>query len=338
MMNCIISYLKMAISRLYTSKKRRQTLKYVEFLTLSDAKMSNNDSIFDYNPFSAHKTGGDIVYKILGIEPSDTLHRTPSVIINKKVRNPPDPNRNIIEEETDAEPDELEEFKHLFEQEELRHQEETHSMRQALKKIKSQSKMAITKRISSLKAMDSISGEGSDGTLRASTSEISLLRPIALPLRQSAVELGANIIRKVKRSKGPKQSEGVGMATLLVRSMMTGPSLDSIAENADNTTIHMVHSPNLLRRLEYGDSSSSVGGNNASRKHHHHSHHGSENKLNITLGDSIVDLNATASNVSSTNISMTSLTCSESSSEDDDDNSYDEDNTVVMIDADTISM
>lgn len=117
------------------------------------------------------------------------------------------------------------------------------------------------------------------------------------------------------------------MATLLVRSMMAGPSLDSIAENAD--TIQMKYSPNPLRRFEYDEPGSLVG---SPPKKHHHSH---ENKLNITLGDSIVDLNA--SNVSSTNVSMTSLTFSESSSEVDE-YSDDEENDVVMIDADTISM
>lgn len=305
----------------------------MEFLTLSDAKKSS-DSKFDYDPFNAHATGCDIVYKILGIEPNETMSRTPSVIINKKIiRNHPDQNCEMIKEESAKtdEPDDLEEFKHLFQQEELRGEEESaNTMRNKIKKIKSQSKLAINKRINSLKAMDSMStcSDISEVTLPTSSSEISLLKPSSLPLRQSAVELGANIIRKVKRSKGSKSSnEGVGMATLLVRSMMAGPSLDSIAENAD--TMQMRYSPNPLRRFEYGDSSSLAG---STTKKHHHSH---ENKLNITLGDSIVDLNA--SNVSSTNGSMTSLVFSESSSEVDE-YSDDEENEVVMIDADTISM
>lgn len=304
----------------------------MEFLTLSDARKSS-DSKFDYDPFNADATGCDIVYKILGIEPNETMSRTPSVIINKKIRNQPDQNWDIIKEEvanTD-EQDELEEFKHLFQQEELRGEEEPAStMRNKIRKIKSQSKLAINKRINSLKAMDSISisSDISEQTLPASSSEISLLKPFSLPLRQSAVDLGANIIRKVKRSKCAKSSnEGVGMATLLVRSMMAGPSLESIAEHAD--TMQLRHSPNPLRRFEYGDSGSLVG---SPTKKHHHSH---ENKLNITLGDSLVDLNA--SNVSSTNVSMTSLTFSESSSEVDE-YSDEEENEVVMIDADTISM
>lgn len=289
---------------------------------MSDAKR-NSDSKFDFDPFNKNPTTGDIVYKILGIEADDTMSRAPSIIINKKQRK--DTNCDRIEEEYDPSTpnDELDTFKHLFEQEELRGAYETQNakLRNKMKKITSQSKLAINKKMNSLKFMHSTSSEQDDLSLHESYSDISLYKP-SLPLRHSAAELGASILKKVKRPRSSKaDSDGVGMAALLVRSMMAAPSLDSIAENAD-TINAKPHSPKIISAFD-----------SPLRKHRHHH---AENKLNFSVGDSIVDLNAT-SNVSSTNVSTSSL-ITESSESEETDFDGDEDNEVVMIDADTISM
>lgn len=291
---------------------------------MSDAKR-NSDSKFDFDPFNKNPTTGDIVYKILGIEADDTMSRAPSIIINKKQRK--DTNCDRIEEEYDSSTpnDELDTFKHLFEQEELRGAYETQNakLRNKMKKITSQSKLAINKKMNSLKFMHSTSSEQDDLSLHESYSDISLYKP-SLPLRHSAAELGASILKKVKRPKSSKaDNDGVGMAALLVRSMMAAPSLDSIAENAD-TINAKPHSPKIIPAFD-----------SPLRKHRHHH---AENKLNISVGDSIVDLNASTSNASSANVSMSSLTITESSVSEDSDFDGDEDNEVVMIDADTISM
>lgn len=301
---------------------------------MSDAKI-HSDSKFDFDPFNTNPTSGDIVYKILGIEPNETMSRAPSIIINRKQRK--DTNCDRIEEEyDDSMPnDELDTFKHLFEQEELRGAEDPQNakLRNTMKKIKSQSKLAINKKINSLKFMHSTSSEQDDSSLHESYSDISLYKP-SLPFRHSAAELGANILKKVKRPKASRtNSDGVGMAALLVRSMMAAPSLDSIAENADTINANKPHSPKIISASDSTGSNAMI--NSPLKKHRHHH---AENKVNFSVGDSIVDLHASTSNASSTNVSMTSLTITESSESEESDFDENEDNEVVMIDADTISM
>lgn len=287
----------------------RQTIKYLEFLSLSEAK-KHCESKFDYDPFDAHSSGGDIVYKILGIDPDETMSRTPSIIISKKVRKDPDAQTvDMIEEDALGPPNELENLRNMLRQEELH--DESHK----LQRLKSSSRTLLNKKRDSFKLVQSWSTEHDETSLHESQSEISLYKP-APPSRESATELGSNIVKKVKRSKyGRSSSDGVGMAALLVRSMMAAPSLESIAENADITSASSMH--NLIA------------------KKHHQPHH-IENKLNISVGDSIIDLKA-ADGTLSEGISMSSIvSISESSSEDEECSELGDE--VVMIDADTISM
>lgn len=298
-------------------------------MALSDAKL--NDSIFDFDPsFNTHQTSGDIVYKILGIEQDETMTRAPSIIISKKVRQ--NQEVDVIEEEPDVlgPPIELENLKNLFIQEDFHDDLPNNpNIRHKMKRISSSSKNLPNKIINSLRMMHSSNTEQDDHSLHESQSDISLYKP-AVSFKDSAAELGSNIIKKVKRSQAKYSratNDGVGMTTLLVRSMMAAPSLESIAENSDPTA---TSSLKQISRSDLGNSMTSL----HSKKHHHPQHH-IENKLNISVGDSIIDLKASDGNLSS-GVSMSSITISESSSEDDD--CSDLGDEVVMIDADTISM
>lgn len=298
---------------------------------MSDTK--RNDSIFDFDPtFCTHSSGGDIVYKILGIEPDETISRAPSIIISKKMHQNQDV--DVIEEEPDAlgPPDELENLKYLLRQEDLRDAEmHTSNLRHKMKRISSSSKNLLNKKVNAIKLLHTTSGEGKDdGLLHESQSDISLYRP-AMNFRDSAAELGSNIMKKVKGSHSKHSREGVGMATLLVRSMMAAPSLDSIAENADQT-------PNSLQPISKSDAMNLSSLISLPTKKHQHPHPHVENKLNISVGDSIIDLKATDGNISS-GVSMSSVSgTSETSTDDDDGSEFELGDEVVMIDADTIGM
>lgn len=294
---------------------------------MSDAKL--NDSIFDFDPsFNTHQTSGDIVYKILGIEQDETMTRAPSIIISKKVRQ--NQEVDVIEEESDAlgPPNELENLKNLLVQEDLRDDlPNTPNIRHKMKRITSLSKNLPNKIVNSVKMMHELD----DHSLHESQSDISLYKPVVL-FRDSAAELGSNIIKKVKRSQAKysrASNDGVGMTTLLVRSMMAAPSLESIAENSDPIA---ASSLKPISRSDLGNSMTSL-----QSKKHQHPHHHVENKLNISVGDSIIDLKASNDGNLSSGVSMSSINISETSSEEDDDCS-DLGDEVVMIDADTISM
>lgn len=296
-------------------------------MSLSDATLY--ESKFDYDPFSKISSGGDIVYKILGIEQNETMSRAPSIIISKKVRQNQDV--DMIEEETDAlgPPDELEYLQNLFKQEERRGSH-TSNIRNKMIRITTSSKNALNKKVNSLKLVHSSSTEDESG-LHESQSDISLYKPATH--RDSAADVSSNIIKKVKRSQAKyakASSDGVGMAALLVRSMMAAPSLESIAENSDPKIM-----PSALKPIENSDRGNSSSLISLTTKKHHHHHH-VENKLNISFGDSIIDLKASDGNLSS-GVSMSSITMSETSSEDEECESELGDE-VVMIDADTISM
>lgn len=297
----------------------RQTIKYLEFLSLSDAK-EHYKSIFDYD---ANSSGGDIVYKILGIDSNEGMTRVPSILISKKTRC--DPDTDAIEEEPSTNfetPDEMGNLRNLLEQEDLRGDEplSTPTLRDKMKRIRTSSKNLLNKKVTQVKAMSSSSKhDGSkDGLMHESQSDISLYKP-SVSLRESAAELGSNILKKVKRSQrtGRPTNDGVGMATLLVRSMMAAPSLDSIAENTDTTSATGIDAQNTSSMVSLPT------------KKHHRPH--VENKLNISVGDSIIDLKSSDGNLSS-GVSVSSATSKSSES---DEEVGDE---VVMIDADTISM
>lgn len=296
---------------------------------MNDAK-KHYKSKFDYDPsFGTDSSGGDIVYKILGIESNDELVRVPSILISKKTRC--DPDADAIEEEPPDDfetPDGMGKLRNLLEQEDSRGDEPLSTpttLRDKMKRIRTTSKNLLNKKVTQVKLMSSSNknSETKDFSMHESHSDISLYKP-SVSLRESAAELGSSILQKVKRQRPRRpQNDGVGMATLLVRSMMAAPSLDSIAENTDTASAIDPLKP----AIDAKDSGSMI---SLPNKKNHHPH--IENKLNISVGDSIIDLKASDGNLS--DISISSATISESSSEDDE-LLGDE---VVMIDADTISM
>lgn len=305
---------------------------------MTDAK-KHYKSIFDYDPsFGTDSSGGDIVYKILGIESNDEMTRVPSILISKKSKSC-DQDSDIIEEEPSTAtdefdtPDEMGNLRNLLQQEDLRGDEPVRppTLRDKMKRIRTSSKNLLNKKVIQARLMSSSSkqDESYDVPMHESQSDISLYKP-SVSLRESAAELGSNILKKVKRTHraGRQANDGVGMATLLVRSMMAAPSLDSIAENAD--TASTTGSTSMRSTIDAKESGSMV---SLPTKKHHHPH--IENKLNISVGDSIIDLKASDGNLSS-GVSVSSATISETSSEDDDDEQLGDE--VVMIDADTISM
>lgn len=308
----------------------RKTIKYLEFFSLNDAK---NKSIFDYDPsFGADSSGGDIVYKILGIESNEDVARAPSILISKKTRRDQDI-VDVIEEEPPQD-EQMENLRNLFWQEDSRDAGLVNapSLRNKMKRIKSSSKSLLNKKITQVKLMsgsnNNTSYDSDDPSLHESQSDISLYKPV-VSFRETAAELGSNILRKVKRThrkSKQKTNDGVGMATLLVRSMMAAPSLDSIAENAD------VPVGSLQSKTDAKDSDSTASLQTV-KKHPHHPH--IENKLNISVGDSVIDLKASDGYLSS-GVSVSSATISETSSEEDELSELGDE--VVMIDADTISM
>lgn len=305
----------------------RQTLKYLEFLTLSDT-IKRSESKFDNDEASG---GGDIVYKILGIDAGEDM-RSPSIIINHKSRKENGGDDAVLEEQR-ADMDTL---KYLLEQEDFRGEEPRMSnnrLRHKMRKIKNSSKNILNKKIHSFKSMRSNSHEGGDElslTESQSYSDFTLYSPAA-SLRGSTGDIGAGLVKRVKpKLNAPAPThDGVGMTTLLVRSLMAGPSLDSIAENHDlpSTSKTRIASGVSSRHT---DSLSSL----PTTKRAH-----VQNKLKLTLGDSIIDLKTSDSNLSSTNASVSSCTVSSSSeNEEEDDCSDINENDVVLIDADTISM
>lgn len=307
----------------------RQTLKYLEFLTLSDT-IKRTESKFDNDTI----TGGDIVYKILGIDAGEDA-RSPSIIINRKSRKENAGDEAILDEQHA----DIDTLKYLLEQEDFRGEEmhmSNNRLRHKMRKIKNSSKNILNKKMNSFKSMRSNSREGGDElslTESQSYSDFTLYSPAA-SLRGSTSDIGAGLIKRVQRTKPkisniPPTNDGVGMTTLLLRSLMAAPSLDSIAENHDLPTASTSQTASIVSN-RHNDSLSSLP--TAKRPH-------IQNKLKLTLGDSIIDLKASDSNLSSTNASLSSTTVSSSSeNEEDEDCSDINENDVVLIDADTISM
>lgn len=163
-----------------------------------------------------------------------------------------------------------------------------------------------------------------DVELQQKRTEIILYSP-PQSIRNSVADISSGIIKRVKRTKPKYQrstTEGVGMTALLVRTLMTAPSLDSIAEHTDNDLPTTVLLPKKSESLI----------NLPTRKF------GSEKpQLKVpNLSESSNEIKASDSNLSS-NYSVSSCTMT-SSSEDDDELLNPHRKEVVLIDADTISM
>lgn len=290
---------------------------------------------------------GDIVYKILGIDEVKG-ERSPNIVINHKHRKLIGDDR-IVESASDSNLQDFDKLRHLLQNEDARYHQSSLSAvnrpKLAIRKIKDASKELINKRMNALRNLRSNSS--SQDSTDAPPSDASLdftVYNLKSSTRFSTSDLGATI-KRVKRTKSKYSSaptEGGGMTTLLVRSLMAGPSLDCIAESNDlelgarrksltpaNRTDSLASLPTLAT-TPTAVSEPPLAAHTQRKR----------NKLQLTLGDSLIDLKASDSNVSSNAVTS----CEESSlSEEEEDDSdgrslRSNDNEVVLIDADTISM
>lgn len=308
---------------------------------------SQSQSIFDNDTIS----GGDIVYKILGIDETK-IDKSPKVIIDHKSRKALIDDSRICESASESNLCDIEHLKHLLQQEDARRHHGTTTYRTVfdIKKVKNASKELLNKRLSAFKAMrtHSSSQDSSDPHAFESKNDFTLYTPNS-SVRSSMTDLGGAKakVKRVKRTKpklGPTTNEGIGMTTLLVRSLMVTPSLDCISENVDvnrkNSLVKPLMPGNRTDSLTSLPTIATTPGLHAHRK---------RNKLQLSLGDSLIDLKACDSNVSSnavTSCEESSLSEEEDDEEEEEEGEYgnddleslNENNEVVLIDADTINM
>lgn len=315
----------------------RQTRKYLEFLQMSDMIKSSSQSKFDNDTIGR----GDIVYKILGFD-DKTNDKSPKLLIDHKSRKALIGNEKMIESSSELNLQEIGKLRHLLQQEDARyhHSKTTERSGFGMKKVKDVSKELINKKLNAFKAMRTNSSSQESSEPIETKNNFTIYTPTS-SLRSSATDLGARIkrVRRTKPKYGSSSNEGAGMTTLLVRSLMAAPSLDCISENADNTrkpSLMPSERTDSLASLPTLPTTSAIPG------------HRRRNKLNLTLGDSLIDLKASDSNVSSNAVTS----CEESSlseeEQEEEESEYDEsekrsiqsneNNEVVLIDADTINM
>lgn len=299
-------------------KKNRQTRKYLEFITSTNKCKSK----FDSDPFSS-SAEGDIVYKILGID-----EKTNPNIILSTGKKPDDIKLTEVNSQI-AQDDDFEQLKFLLRQEDLRGEPSIAGLKKKMKRIRKTSKNLLTRQMSSLKSK--LSSESQENYDAADTESLQKQTEIILysapsSIRSSVADIGSGIIKRVKRNKPKYQrssTEGVGMTALLVRTLMTAPSLDSIAEHTDSNNDLPLTTPLRKKSESLVDLPRKLAAENRLLKA-------------PNISESSNEMKASDSNLSS-NYSMSSMTMTSSSDEDDESNSPRR-KEVVLIDADTISM
>lgn len=255
--------------------KIRRALKYLEFVKKPNS-YENDDS--------------KLVYKILGVN-DPYITKSPNLILKQKW-SPKQSRSYVIPEELS----ENETIKLLTEQEDQRDMDE-----KSRKRLKRQ--------------MKKISGnfKPKTDTLHSSWSDLSFPNST----RSSLTEIG-NILKFRKQrnhqSINRSISDGSGMASLLVSSIIHGPSLDSISETEASVKTSSMSDLQLTDKPV-------------------------EDKKNVEtreLKNKFEILNTCSK--SSTNISMCSVTSTETTIESEDDDEYDEDEPSVIFESETISM
>ncbi|KAL5274474.1 C2CD5 family protein [Megaselia abdita] len=252
-----------------------RALKYLKFIT---------------TPNHYEQDDSALVYKILGVD-DPFITKSPSLILKPKW-SPRKSRSDVIPEELTED----ETITYLTEKEDQRNMDEKsrRRLRRHMKKLSGAFKSKQT---------DSLHASWSDLSIPDST-------------RSSLTEIG-NILkfRKLKNHQliNRSVSDGSGMASLLVSSIIHGPSLDSISEN--ESTIKTGSMSDLL----------STGKMVEDKKF--------EALAELNSKFSKLDL----SEKSSTNISMLSVASTETTVESDEDED-DEDNIPVIIESETISM
>lgn len=254
--------------------KIRRALKYLEFVKKPNS-YENDDS--------------KLVYKILGVN-DPYITKSPNLILKQKW-SPKQSRSYVIPEELS----ENETIKLLTEQEDQRDMDE-----KSRKRLKRQMKKI------------SCNFKPKTDTLHSSWSDLSFPNST----RSSLTEIG-NILKFRKQrnhqSINRSISDGSGMASLLVSSIIHGPSLDSISETEASVKTSSMSDLQLTDKPV-------------------------EDKKNVEtreLKNKFEILNTCSK--SSTNISMCSVTSTETTIESEDDDEYDEDPSVIF-ESETISM
>lgn len=315
----------MNVNMLFTRElhKYYRQLKYLEFLTRSDAA-PRSESKFDSETFNTNP--GDIVYKILGITPNDHSR----IVINKKSKKY-DSQDTIFEEEPT---EDIENLKILLEQEDNRGRKAKNMLKQKMKRIGNSSKNMLSKRMQGIRSRDDDDNSSLGGSLLSdSLSELSL-RCSTSSLRSSVSDIRGILKKGIpvgQKQQPPKyhrsSSDGVGMAALLVRSMMAAPSLDCITESHDtpkSSPTTKVDNPKSesLCNLRAKPSKKDVA---------------YFQKPQIHLTSTGSDLKISDSNLSST-MSLSSCTLSSTSDAEESESEEVTQNDIVLVDADTVSM
>lgn len=256
------------------AKKLRRALKYLEFIKTP-------------NPYEQDDAA--LVYKILGVD-DPFITKSPSLILKPKW-SPRKSRSDVIPEELSEE----DAIKYLTEKEDQRGMDDKdrRRLRRQMKKLSGTFKN---------KTVDSLHGSWSDLSIPGST-------------RSSLTEIG-NILkfRKQKHHQliNRSVSDGSGMASLLVSSIIHGPSLDSISENEGPVTTGSMSDLQSAGKL-----------------------------LEDKKIEALVELNTKFSKLDlseKSSMSMLSVASTETTVESDDEDDDDEDSIPVIIESETISM
>lgn len=205
----------------------RQTKSYLKFLSLCDIPYTIDDK-FDMNSFS--HDSGDIVHTILGLNDNVEGHTKPSSIIlnrrphSEKLEDNNENTANVTVHQSDT--DNLNKLKILLTQEDQRGiAEPKMQLHQKVKKFTNTSKELLSKKISVLKVKANADVKQTQPLSRSLDSHTS-----AEPLRYMpgrVAKLAANEIKDFFRCGFFRHShqhhppDGAGMATLLVRTVMS---------------------------------------------------------------------------------------------------------------------
>lgn len=293
---------------------------------LNDGNNPDNFSKFDAQNYPSNS--GDFVYKILGInQPNASNNRTTSIVLNKKIRKQEklsDGHDMIPEEPTDN----FENLKILVAQEDNRRENFKERIGVGIKKMGKTSKNILRQKGNLFKRNSQTEDVSHDDSL----TEIARA-PSTTSLRASLTDI-KGILKKSVSGKPKYQrssSDGVGMASLLVSSMIAAPSLDRISEAHDSPK----SSPS--KSVEHKSESLFNLPTTKTRKSENNFFSKPQSKDQPI---EITEMRTSDSNLSS-NLSLSSCSASTSSCNDEDDLSEDEDVTkheIVLVDADTVSL
>lgn len=283
---------------------------------------TNPDNFSKFDPQSYPSSSGDVVYKIMGINQPTATNKATSIVLNKKIRK-----QEKLAEAHDIIPEEpaenLENVKILVEQEENRRENFKERLGIGIKKMGKKSKKMLRQKGNPFKRNAKAEGVSENDSLTRASS-ISSLRASLTDLK-GILKKSVSGNSKYQRSS----SDGVGMAALLVSSMMAAPSLDCISESHDSPK--PTHTKSTVEKKS--ESLVNLPTTKAQKL---------DSFVKPQLRDKPIEMRTSDSNLSS-NLSMSTCSASTSSCNDDDDDlSEDEEditkNEIVLVDADTVSL